>query len=198
MKKTLFAIFIVFNTIFHPILAQEVPVGRPTEFSVSVGIGAMSAADLLDRHLSQDLDGYDDYQYRMGILAAVQYRWSRRWGAAFIWNTGGTTAKTTAFSHGKYKKRTASFQSFSLVFERRFSIRPNRYLYYGFGLGAVQREIEKIPAASSGDVVQTTHWGITPQVKPIGVCYDAKRVKSFLEMGLFSLPLVTGGIKVRL
>lgn len=198
MKKTLLALILLFSAVFGPILAQETPGSRPTELSVSVGIGALSGSDLLDRYLSQDLDGYDDYQYRMGILAAVQYRWSQRWGAALIWNTGGTTAKTDAFSHGKYKKRTATFQSFSLVFERRFSIRANHYFYYGFGLGAVQRKIEKIPAASSENVVNTSHWGITPQVKPIGMCYDAKRVKSFLEMGLFSLPLVTGGIKVRL
>ena len=201
MKKIEFLFLALFATMSPHIKAQQAPEGRPTELSVSFGLGFWSGTDLLDRYLSQDLDGYDHYQYRLGILAAVQYRWSRRWGTAFIWNSGGTTAKKDASffgSHGKYKKRTTSFQSFSLIFERRFSIRPNRYFYWGFGLGTVQQKVEKTPSLSTESVEKTTHWGITPQIKPIGMCYDAKRVKTFLEMGLFSLPLVTGGIKVQL
>lgn len=129
----------------------------------------MSAADLLDRHLSQDLDGYDDYQYRMGILAAVQYRWSRRWGVAFIWNTGGTTAKTTAFSHGKYKKRTASFQSFSLVFERRFSSGPTATCTTDSDLALCSVKLKKYPPLPRGrssnhplghNPASQTHWRV--------------------------------------
>lgn len=198
MKKILLITSVLFWVLSQPVCSQEAPQPRPKDWSVFAGLGILSAADLLDRNLSQDLDGYDNYQYRMGICAGVNYRLTPRWSASFIWNRGGAVATKSSFSHGKYKKKTTLYNSYSIVLERRFALSATHYFYWGIGLGTAQVTAEKTPVSSKESIEKTTTGRVLLQVKPIGVCYDVKRVKSYVEIGLISLPLVTAGIKVQL
>jgi hypothetical protein len=65
-------------------------------------------------------------------------------------------------------------------------------------VGASYSTTEKVPYLSSSKVEKSSSLSIWPQWKPIGVCLGNERVKPYLELGLFSLPLVSAGLKVRI
>jgi hypothetical protein len=199
--KRLFIYFVLCSLVPLPdITAQETlpKTAAPNGYALEMGAGILSATDLLDRHLSQDLDGYKDFQYKIGLTASVQYQWGQRWGMNISWNRGGSTATKTSFGSGKYKKRDRTVHSFSLLFERRFGIRAHHYFYWGVGLGVSATHEEKTPTVSAAEIIKTNHIGFWPQWKPIGVSFRGERVTPYFETGMFSLPLVTGGLRVRL
>ena len=197
MKRISIVLFFLFWATATALFAQQAA-PRPHKVSLSVGAGALTGLDLVDRHLSQDLDGYKNFQYKLGYSAAFRFRTSEKWSVAFTWNHAGTDATKTGSGSGKYKERTVVSNSFSVLFERRFAVRYDSYLYWGIGVGAVNRVEEKTPVLSSNPVERSSRLGVWPQWKPIGVCLGSGPVKPYFELGLFSLPLLSGGVTVRL
>ncbi len=197
MKRISIVLFLLFWATATALYAQQTE-SRPHKVSLSAGIGVLTGLDLIDRHLSQDLDGYKSFQYKLGYSAAVRFRSSERWSVALAWNRGGSDATKTGSGSGKYKERTVTLNSFSLLFERRFVVRYDSYFYWGIGVGVINRVEEKTPYLSSNPVERTSRLGVWPQWKPIGVCLGHGPVKPYFELGLFSLPLVSGGVTVQL
>ena len=181
-------------------LSAQAPVDSLEGWSVSAGVGTSSAYDLLERNLAQDLDGYKSIQSRLGLAATVTYRAKRHWGVSFMWNQGGLNA-TNASSLGsignkKYKERTLRYNTISLLFERRFAVTSESYLYWGIGLGAGFANLEKVPSLSSEQVEKSSEIVFMPQWKPIGICFGGKRVRAYLEAGVGTIPWGSGGLKV--
>ncbi len=171
---------------------------KPEGLALSFGGGFQTGKDLIDRNLSQEADAKSG-QAKIGISAAISYRENRHWGATLIWNRGGSYYfKSGLLGSGNYKEKSTVFNCFSLLFERRFAIRADSYLYWGIGVGASYSTTEKVPYLSSSKVEKSSSLSIWPQWKPIGVCLGNERVKPYLELGLFSLPLVSAGLKVRI
>lgn len=196
MKRLL--ILLVVSAQFFISEAQETPPAAEKGFALSAGVGILSATDVLDRHLSQDLDGYKNFQYKIGFNVAAQYQLAEHWGINISWTRGGTTATKTTYGSGKYKQRDVTENSFSLLFERRFSIHPHHYFYWGIGGGILFINEEKVPTALNAETEKSDFVGAWPQWKPIGVCFSGSKLTPYFETGLFSLPLFTAGLRMQL
>jgi hypothetical protein len=187
---------IFYFLILCPTLGQIQATTYPKEWTVLFGAGVATATDIGTRHLSQEIDGFDTYRYRAGVSASVNYAWHRRWSTSLGWNRGGSVVKWTVPKSKKIKEITTILNAFSLVFERRFAIRKDQYFYSGFGLGVYHLAKEKTYVYEPPS--RNTRLATILVLKPIGMCVGLGRAKAYLEMGLFTLPIVSGGIKIRL
>jgi hypothetical protein len=182
----------------YPVFSQENIVDYPKEWTVLFGVGAATASDIGTRHLSQEIGGYDTYRYRVGVSASVNYAWHKRWSTTLEWNRGGSVVKWDVFSSKKTKAISTVIHAFSLVFERRFAFRKDQYFYSGLGLGVYNVAKEKTLVYDAPTFNARFSRFPVPLFKPIGMCFGVGRVKGYLETGLFTLPILSGGIKVRL
>ena len=194
-----FVLFCLFHCFaLGPIFGQEHTSSYPKEWTFLFGAGAATATDIGTRHLSQEIGGYDTYRYRVGISASVNYAWHRRWSTTLEWNRGGSVVKWDILTSRKTKAISTVIHAFSLVFERRFALRKDQYFYSGLGLGVYHFAKETTPVYGSPSYNSWFSRFPVPLIKPIGMCFGLGRVKGYLEMGLFTLPILSGGIKVRL
>lgn len=198
MKKL--SLVLVLGLLCAENIKAQAPIDTLEGWSVSAGVGTGSAYDLLERNLAQDLSGFKTIQSRLGMEATLTYRAKRHWGMSIMWNQGGLNA-TNSSSLGtvgtkKYKERSSRYNTISLLFERRFAVTPESYIYWGIGFGAGFSNLEKVPTQATEDVVRSSEFLFLPQWKPLGICFGGKRVRAYLESGVGTLPWASGGLKV--
>lgn len=187
---------VVMLLFFSTLEAQEGKVRVP-QFSISGGVGVGTVRYALIAPWI-DQAWIKGYKGQLGYSAGLHYQKNRRWGVGVEWSLSRIAYKQDRYSHGSIEEATRRLAVVGVMAEYRFAIRAEQYLYTSFGL-SLRNEVEE-QLLSSGITKRTSQFSPIPMLvlHPIGACIGMGRVKGYVETGVFSLPLVSGGIRVGL